>query len=58
LNVWLATLVLSLTVCASVGLGVLAASWVVSGVLYALGDRAQSPAAPVLRTSETHALGD
>jgi hypothetical protein len=58
LNALVATLVLFSTVIASLGLGVLAASWVVNGILSAFGHRPQAEAAPVLVPSQTHASGD
>ena len=58
MNAFVATLVLFSTVLASLGLGVLAASWVVNGILYAFGSRTQQEPAPVLIPSQTHASGD
>ena len=40
------------------GLGVLAASWVVNAILYAFGSRTQQERAPMLIPSQTHASGD
>jgi len=58
LNAFVATLVLFSTVLASLGLGVLAASWVVNAILYSFGPRTQQESAPVLIPSQTHASGD
>jgi hypothetical protein len=58
LNALLATLVLFSTVVAAVGLGVLAASWVVNGILDTFGPRTHEPSAPALIPTQTHASGD
>ena len=58
MNAFVATLVLFLTVLTSMGLGVLAASWVVNAILYAFGSRTQQEPTPVLIPSQTHASGD
>jgi hypothetical protein len=58
LNAFVATLVLFSTVVAAVGLGVVAASWVVNGILDAFGHRTQQETASVLIPSQTHASGD
>jgi hypothetical protein len=49
-----AILVLSLTVFAAVGVGVLVASWAVNGILYAFGHHQERELGPVLVPSETH----
>jgi hypothetical protein len=54
LNALVATLILILTVIVSLSLGVMAAGWMVQGVLYAFGHRQQRLPAPVLVPSETH----
>jgi hypothetical protein len=58
LNAFVATLVLFSTVVAAVGLGVLAAGWVVNGILDAFGSRTRQESAPMLIPSQTHASGD
>jgi hypothetical protein len=58
LNAFVATLVLFSTVLASMGLGVLAAGWVVNAILYAFGSHAQQEPTPMLIPSQTHASGD
>jgi hypothetical protein len=58
LNAFVATLVLFSTVVAAVGLGVLAAGWVVNAILDAFGSRTQQDSAPMLIPSQTHASGD
>jgi hypothetical protein len=40
------------------GLGVLAASWVVNAILFAFGSQTQHEPTPVLIPSQTHASGD
>jgi hypothetical protein len=54
LDALVAILVLSLTVFAAVGVGVMVAGWVVNGILYAFSQRQQPDLAPVLIPSETH----
>ena len=59
MNAFVATLVLFSTVVVSLGLGVLAASWAVNGILDAFGNRSKREAAsPALVPSQTHASGD
>jgi hypothetical protein len=54
LDALVAILVLSLTVFAAVGVGVIAASWAVNSILYAFGHQQQPESTPVLVPSETH----
>jgi hypothetical protein len=59
LNAFVATLVLFSTVVAALGLGVLASSWVVNGILDSFGPRThEEVATPALIPSQTHASGD
>jgi hypothetical protein len=58
LNAFLATIVLFSTVVAALGLGVLAASWVVNGILDTFGPRTHDEARPTLIPTQTHASGD
>jgi len=58
LNAYLATIVLFSTVVAALGLGVLAASWVVNGILDTFGPRTHEQAPPTLIPTQTHASGD
>jgi hypothetical protein len=58
LNAYLATIVLFSTVVAALGLGVLASSWVVNGILDTFGPRTHEEAAPALFPTQTHASGD
>jgi len=58
LNAYLATIVLFSTVLAALGLGVLAASWVVTGILDTFGPRTHEEAAPAFIPTQTHASGD
>jgi uncharacterized membrane protein (DUF485 family) len=58
LNAYLATIVLFSTVLAALGIGVLAASWVVTGILDAFGPRTHENAAPAFIPTQTHASGD
>ena len=57
MNALVAILVLCSTVMAAVGIGVLAASWLLNGILDAFGSRTME-AATVLVPSQTHASGD
>jgi hypothetical protein len=54
LDALVAILVLSLTVFAAVGIGVMVASWAVQGILFTFGHRQERESAPVLVPSETH----
>jgi hypothetical protein len=58
LNALVATFVLFSTVVASLGLGVLAASWAVNSILDVFGHRTREEAAPMLVPSQTQASGD
>ena len=58
MNAYLATVVLFSTVLAALGLGVLAASWVVNGILDTFGPRTHDEAAPAFIPTQTHASGD
>jgi hypothetical protein len=59
LNPIVATLVLFSTVVAALGLGVLAATWMVSAILHAFGPRSEQEAvASPLIPSQNHASGD
>jgi hypothetical protein len=54
LDALVAILVLSLTVFAAVGIGVLVAGWAVNGILYLFSQRQQPELSRVLVPSETH----
>jgi len=56
--VYLATIVLFSTVVAALGLGVLAAAWVVNGILDTFGPRTHEEAPSALIPTQTHASGD
>ena len=59
MNAFVATLVLFSTVVAALGLGVLASSWVVNGILDSFGPRThEEVATAALIPSQTHASGD
>jgi len=58
LNAFVATIILFSTVLAAVGLGVVAASWVVNGILDAFGPRTHEAVAPAFIPTQTHASGD
>jgi hypothetical protein len=58
LNAFVATLILFSTVVAAVGLGVVASSWVVNGILDTFGPRSHEEIAPALIPTQTHASGD
>jgi hypothetical protein len=54
LDALVAILVLSLTVFAAVGVGVMVASWAVQSILFLFGHRQERELTPVLVPSETH----
>ena len=58
MNAFVATMILFSTVVAAVGLGVVAANWVVNGILDAFGPRTHEEIAPALVPTQTHASGD